>query len=202
MNKNRKDIKYIINKDGCWICTTHKSSKKDNSVSINRKDFKGRLYRLMYEKKYGVIPEGLICRHICHNRECINPDHILLGTNKDNTIDMMIADRCGKNKLMKEQVLDIYNSNLKYKNLSKKYNISVQAICDIKHGRRWAWLTGGKENIDRRIIGRSKLNKFQTRIIKRCLELKVSQIYLGNIFKVNRKTIAAVNNKDYNYLEV
>jgi hypothetical protein len=38
--------------------------------------------------KNGPIPAGLCVLHRCDVRPCINPDHLFLGTQKDNMADM------------------------------------------------------------------------------------------------------------------
>lgn len=45
------------------------------------------------------IPSGLVIRHKCDNPGCVNPDHLEIGTQKDNNIDKILRGRCPhKNK--------------------------------------------------------------------------------------------------------
>lgn len=47
-----------------------------------------------WEVTYGRrVPEGKIVRHACDNPSCCNPSHLLLGTKKDNTADMVARRR-------------------------------------------------------------------------------------------------------------
>ena len=54
---------------------------------------KGQTHRHVYTALNGDIPKGYIIMHTCDNRSCINPDHLQLGTNKENSEDMVRKNR-------------------------------------------------------------------------------------------------------------
>lgn len=42
-------------------------------------------HRLSYAFHWGPIPDGIFIDHICHNKRCVNPDHLRLATPKQNS---------------------------------------------------------------------------------------------------------------------
>ena len=112
------------------------------------------VHRLSYEKSKGEIPEGLIVRHTCDNPSCWNPEHLIVGTKKDNTQDMVERGRSANgikhpsSKLTEKQVLEIKHllklgSSQRY--LGKKYFVSHQLISKILNNKSWKYLK--KESI-------------------------------------------------------
>jgi HNH endonuclease len=43
--------------------------------------------------RYGSVPAGRVVRHSCDNPRCINPDHLVLGSQADNLMDARVRGR-------------------------------------------------------------------------------------------------------------
>jgi hypothetical protein len=72
-----------VDKSGsCWEWTAGKNSYGYGWFWVNGGNMGA--HRFSYEQSKGSIPEGLLVDHICHNRACVNPDHLRLVTDKQN----------------------------------------------------------------------------------------------------------------------
>lgn len=86
--------------------------------------------------------QGAQSRHLCHNKPCIEPEHLAWGSPADNSADTAKAARW-KSKLTREQVAELrtaHASGSTQQSLASKYGISPQTVWSIVHGRTWAWL--------------------------------------------------------------
>ena len=92
MDKSYDSIPY----DGCWIWNKHLASNGYGRMRYNGK--MQQAHRVMYEVKKGPIPKGMNVLHKCDVKDCINPDHLFLGTQKDNMKDMYDKGRANPPK--------------------------------------------------------------------------------------------------------
>lgn len=53
-------------------------------------------HRFAFELYHGPILQGFVIRHICHNKRCTNPNHLEMGTARDNNLDTKLH---GKNRV-------------------------------------------------------------------------------------------------------
>lgn len=139
--------KFIINNNGCWEWTGLLSN-----LGYGKIGFKGKtklVSRLVYEIFVGDIPKGLLVCHTCDNRKCINPDHLFLGTPKENMHDMIDKGRDKKckgishptSKLTEKDVLEIRSKYVPRKNsypkLAKEFGVADTTIEKIIKRKAW-----------------------------------------------------------------
>ncbi len=74
----------VVTDSGCW--ENPNSTAKDYwQIYWNGQVRPG--HRAAWKAKNGEIPDGLCVCHRCNNKRCVNPDHLYLGTRKQNIQD-------------------------------------------------------------------------------------------------------------------
>lgn len=84
--------------DGCWIWTGAVYSNGYGTVfgvgpPPRKKKRRTQAHRFAYQLLVGEIPSELLVLHKCDVRLCVNPEHLFLGTHKDNTQDCIRKGR-------------------------------------------------------------------------------------------------------------
>lgn len=80
--------------DGCWEWKGAKTKAGYGWFSAKIAS------RISWEIYRGKIPKDMLVCHKCDNPPCVNPDHLFLGTHKDNTLDMI---KKGRGRMQKEK---------------------------------------------------------------------------------------------------
>lgn len=105
-------------------------------------------HRVSYEMHFGPIPDGMVVMHKCDNPSCVNPQHLSVGTFKDNTADMISkgrkinrpvrGERCGNAVLTAEKVRFIRRSSLTNAELSRLFGTAPNTIRSVRTGKNWS----------------------------------------------------------------
>ena len=141
-NPRQKQVKYRINSNGCFICTSHKTDTS-GYASGQREGKHVKIHRYYYEKKYGKLPKNIFLLHICDDRKCISLEHLTPGTHQENMNDMVNKGRSAKgervasSKLTKAQVAVIRRSKLSTSELAEKYKVHRSTINRVKNRTYW-----------------------------------------------------------------
>lgn len=113
-SETERFFQKVIKSDGCWTwggaMFTH---------GYGRALWQGKVgavaHRVSWMIHNGPIPDGMLVCHSCDNPPCVRPDHLFLGTHRDNMKDMLSKGRqrhdageaCNATKLTAEAVIDI-----------------------------------------------------------------------------------------------
>lgn len=93
MNQNK--FWSLVDKSGeCWIWTgTIRAGYGIVAIVKDGKKTTAGTHRLSYEWRHGPVPTGLFVLHSCDTPLCVNPDHLFVGTHKQNMDDMRSKHR-------------------------------------------------------------------------------------------------------------
>lgn len=133
---------------GCWLWTASTAGKGYGQLRVPGTRRNVYAHRFSYELFKGPVPRGMHLLHSCDNPRCVNPDHLSIGTCKDNLQDMKSKDRSTfgeRNKratLTTEQVeaikILLSSSAMSQAAIARQFGVHQMEISRIKRGERWA----------------------------------------------------------------
>lgn len=147
----KRNIEYEVCKNGCWEVTSHHISgdPKANYPQARIDGKTTRLHRYFFKLHKGPIPEGMCVCHRCDNTNCINPEHLFLGTHVENIRDAKIKGRFPRGtahhwaKLNEEKaktVKAMLKEGVLRNDIVKKLGISKATVSRVATHKSWAWV--------------------------------------------------------------
>ena len=134
---------------GCFLWTHSYNSDGYGSVRYNGKTMGA--HRASYLHYIGPIPKGLCVCHKCDNPSCVNPEHLFLGTHKENVLDCKSKGRLNrtgakgekqhKAKLTEDLVRWIRTRPMPYRKMASLLGMSNSVILDVLVFRSWKHVT-------------------------------------------------------------
>jgi hypothetical protein len=144
-HKSAAPIKYYVDENDCHICISHALDKDGYPRVYVGKD--RRMSHYIYYLQTGEWPpKGMVVMHTCDNPQCINPDHLKLGTQKENMADMKAKGRAKLNSPKKrftdDEILYIrYFNKETTRALAIKYGVIENTIRNIRKNRSYKDIT-------------------------------------------------------------
>jgi len=140
--------KFDRPEEGCWEWTASTSSTGYGQINLTGNSGMVSAHRVAFTLENGPIPEGMSVCHTCDNPKCVRPDHLFLGTPKDNNHDCRLKYRHPavgslnhKARLIEDEVREIRGKYAtgKYtqKELGRDYGVCYTTIGMIVRGERW-----------------------------------------------------------------
>ena len=156
MDTKTKFERHFKKGAGCWLWTGAMRGNRYGGfrTSAGIRGAHGVAYRLYV----APVPKRLFVLHKCDVPLCVNPKHLWLGTQKDNALDREAKGRGhnrkgvahGGAKLTEAKVRRIRKDPRPSKLIAASYGLNRAHVSDIKAGRSWGHIPGGKP------VGRGK----------------------------------------------
>lgn len=143
--------KHVTKTSGCWLwCGAHGRTGY-GKLGYQGKDYEA--HRFSWELHNGPIPAGLCVLHKCDTRDCIHPDHLFLGTKRENTHDALQkghlhtphpkaqGSKHYHSVFTEADVIFIRaNRTTRHADLAARFNVGVNAIRKVIYRESWQHL--------------------------------------------------------------
>lgn len=131
--------RYIpVPETGCWLWLGGWSINGYGYHRPTKASLQTSAHRFMYELLVGKIPDGMYLCHKCDTTPCVNPDHLFVGTPKENQVDCVKKNRRPSGSSAAHAILTdmdarlIRSSSLSTHALAKQLGVSQGRVWKIR----------------------------------------------------------------------
>lgn len=126
----------------CWLWTKSQRKRYGNFYGHQA-------HRWIFERLNGPVPESMVVRHTCDVPKCVNPSHLLVGTQLDNIRDMEsrgrrrpprpeMARTAKLDRSRVEEIRRLYvEGGVSQAELGRRYGVSDRNVSLIVRGLTW-----------------------------------------------------------------
>lgn len=131
----------------CWPWQASKTPEGYGYFWYNKR--MGKAHRFAWEITNGAIPQNMLVCHHCDNPSCVNPSHLFIGTNADNSTDKIQKHRQANtdgenNPNHKLSLSDVKTIRRLYipgvvtlKHLSEQFGVTIAQISYVVKRKSW-----------------------------------------------------------------
>lgn len=143
--------KHVVKKDSCWEWVGRTTRHGYGCLRVDYPSYKRTgAHRISWEIHNGPIPEGMYVCHKCDNPNCVNPDHLFIGTPQDNVSDMHSKGRARKRGMKGEEhpnatlnegiireIRNMRETGMRNCQIARIFNLSPAAVSRIILRKSW-----------------------------------------------------------------
>jgi hypothetical protein len=140
-------FRYVLSPSGCWEWSgSYASNGRYGSLQWNGEPWSA--HRAAYSVAKGPIPQGMSVCHRCDNTKCINPDHLFLGTQRENMRDAASKGRTARGEKCRSAITQATALEIKgalqsgepQAAIARRLGVKPKLVNHIACKRSWVWL--------------------------------------------------------------
>lgn len=192
--------------DDCWEWQGTRTPQEYGAFSVNGISYVA--HRVSWMLANGADPGSFVVRHRCDNPPCVNPSHLLTGTNLENIHDKLergrqaVGERFSFAKLTAAAVREIRlaaSRGEKHADIAIRFGVCEATIQHVARRRTWKHVDDGiaYQPRDRRgeQRGNSKLTEDDVLAIRAALAIGETHESLATRFQVSRSNIYQIGHR-------
>lgn len=190
--------RYTVDKQsGCWLWV---GSTVTDGYGVWNAHGQRTAHRASYVLHKGVIPDELHVLHRCDQPNCVNPEHLFLGTHQDNMADLRAKGRAygakgAANfgaKLNEAQVMAIMGDPRSCDEIGSQFGVTGATVDKIRNGKIWTHLYDETIKAERLAAGPARLTEVQRQAI--AIDPR-KQMDIAAEYKVSQSLVSVIKRK-------